>query len=153
MRSASTSAGLQRLLPARFSASMAAKDAAVCPEGNEASVGGAISSDTAGLTAKGRIRPIMGLSQMLHSSKSSISAQATQAPARLVFGNASSIAASRIQISPWSHRCVTHGSIVSKSPQRRCACIQFKIASSAACTCAHLLASQQWSYHIIFAVK
>ena len=78
---------------------------------------------------------------------------ATQAPARLVFGIASSIAASRIQISPWSHRCVTHGSIVSKSPQRRCACIQFKIASSAACTCAHLLASQQWSYHIIFAVK
>lgn len=56
MTTASASAGFQRRLFAVFSAATDAKEAAVWPEGKEASVGGGISKETVGLTAKGRTR-------------------------------------------------------------------------------------------------
>ena len=46
---------LHRGLPEARRANTAAKDAAVCPEGKDASAGGAVSSSTAVFTKKGRI--------------------------------------------------------------------------------------------------
>ena len=60
---------------------MAAKEAAVWPEGNEASPGGATSSSGAeGLSAKGRTRSTRGLMVRLHTSRSSTREQAHKIP-------------------------------------------------------------------------
>ncbi len=119
MPMASARDGFHSGLRAVSRANTAAKDDAVCPEGKEASVGGAISSFTSGFTAKGRTLPIHGFSQRLHSSRSTASPQARHAPAFLVFGIASKTAASRIQTSPWLQIQLTAGIAASRIPQRR----------------------------------
>jgi hypothetical protein len=119
MTTASASAGFQRRLFAVFSAATDAKEAAVWPEGKEASVGGGISRETPGLTAKGRIRPMSGLRARLQNRRSRTNPQATQVPSFLVFGIASRIAASKIHTSPWSQIRLTGTMTASRTPQRR----------------------------------
>mgnify|MGYP002465224970 CR=1 FL=1 len=132
MATATASAGFQRGEPLAFRANTAAKDAAVCPEGNEASVGGGTSSST-GWTTKGRTRPTRGFKIRLHSTRSVTRAHPTASPCRRYRFTASSTAASTIQISPWLHVQLSAGIKTSKAPQRRLAWIQSSIPSSSCC--------------------
>ena len=61
-------------------ANTAAKDAAVCPEGKDASAGGAVSSSTAVFTKKGRTRPTRGFRTILQQIRSRISAKDRDIP-------------------------------------------------------------------------
>ena len=92
---ASTRAGFHRGLPEARRANTAAKDAAVCPEGKDASAGGAVSSSTAVFTKKGRIRPTRGFRTILQQIRSRISAKDRDIPVQRCFRRSSSTAASR----------------------------------------------------------
>lgn len=132
MTTATASAGFQRGEPLAFRANTAAKDAAVCPEGNEASVGGAISRSTA-WTVKGRARPTSGFRIRLHKTRSVTRAHPTASPCRRYRFTASSTAASTIQSSPWLQVQLRAGISTSKTPQRRLVWIQSRIPSSSCC--------------------
>ena len=131
--SATARAGFHRGLPAVFRANTAAKDAAVWPEGNDASVGAAISSSTSPFTAKGRMRPIRGFRMMLQLTRSRINPQATEAPYFRWPLMSSRMTARMIHSSPWLAVRLMAGSTASRKPQRRWACIQSRMANSAAC--------------------
>ena len=130
MMEARTAAGFHRGLPAARRANTAAKDAAVWPEGNEASPGGAASSSTAVFTAKGRTRSTRGFRSTLHKSRSRSRPKDRDTPVHRCRFSRSRITARAIQISPWSQVQLTTGSTASRRPQRRWAWIQSSTASS-----------------------
>ena len=84
----------------------AAKDADVCPDGNEKSRGFVISTCTAVFTSNGRILRKTFFRMPLQSTASIISAAATMIPLFLVFGIAINTTANTIQIAPTFPRLV-----------------------------------------------
>ena len=102
-------AGIQLLCFENKSADAAANEAAVCPEGNEKSLGAFTSSVSSGRNVKGLGRATMGLSSRLQRIRSSTREIATAAPSFLVLFRARSTTASRIQIQPASPSMVMAG--------------------------------------------
>ena len=91
---------------AKYNAVAAAKDADVCPDGNEKSRGFVISTCTAIFTSNGRILRKTFFRMPLQSTASMINAAATMIPLFLVFGIAIYTTANTIQIAPTFPRLV-----------------------------------------------
>ena len=108
----------------------AAKEAPVCPEGKEKSVGALINSGTDVFTLKGRGLAISGFKIKLQVITSINSPIATQIPALRVFEKAMSIKEQMIHIAPASANFVTIGIKASRKPHRRFDCMKSKIAKS-----------------------
>lgn len=119
MHIANTNAGIQSLFLLKYSADTAAKEAPVCPDGKEKSVGCATNSCTAVFTSHGRTRATNGFKSTLQQSTSSTRPTAIAAPAFLVFGKNSNTTAQPSHIAPPLPSFVTSGIAASRKPLRK----------------------------------
>lgn len=97
MSAANIRAGIRKRFLLKHSAAAAAKDAPVCPDGKEKSVGRGTKSCIATLTSQGRILATNGFKITLQQITSKTSPSITADPALRVFGKRSSITADTIR--------------------------------------------------------